>query len=69
MSAHDLQFDSPAGTLAQFRERSLRNFENRCLHHHVFDRNVLKKIFSYFGLAIVLSARFDTDYVMVGRKR
>lgn len=34
---HDLKMDPPAGTLENFKERCLRNSENRCLHHHVFN--------------------------------
>jgi SAM-dependent methyltransferase len=33
LALHDLARDPPAGTLEQFRARSLHNFENRCLHH------------------------------------
>jgi SAM-dependent methyltransferase len=34
---HDLARDRAAGTWEEFRQRSLLNYENRCLHHHVFD--------------------------------
>jgi SAM-dependent methyltransferase len=37
---HDLSRDPAAGTLESFKERSEKNFENRCLHHHVFDTNL-----------------------------
>lgn len=37
LSLHDLRRDVLAGTAEQFRARSLRNAENRCLHQHVFD--------------------------------
>jgi SAM-dependent methyltransferase len=37
LSLHDLRRDALAGTAEQFRARSRRNAENRCLHHHVFD--------------------------------
>lgn len=36
LSLHDLTRDPPAGTPDQFRARSLENFDNRALHHHVF---------------------------------
>jgi SAM-dependent methyltransferase len=44
LEKHDLSLDPPAGTFEQFKERSLRNFENRCLHHHVFGIVLLKQI-------------------------
>jgi SAM-dependent methyltransferase len=34
---HDLSIDRPAGSPEEFRKRSLNNFTNRCLHHHVFN--------------------------------
>jgi SAM-dependent methyltransferase len=39
LELHDLSRDPPAGAHEQFRARSMRNIENRCLHHHVFDEN------------------------------
>jgi hypothetical protein len=40
LELHDLELDRPAGSLEQFRERSLNNFSNRCLHQHVFVRTI-----------------------------
>lgn len=37
LQRHDLQMDPGGGSLEQFKARSEKNFENRCLHHHVFD--------------------------------
>ena len=39
LQKHDLSMDSGVGTTEEFHLRSLNNFENRCLHHHVFDEN------------------------------
>ncbi|HKW76180.1 MAG TPA: methyltransferase domain-containing protein [Terriglobales bacterium] len=38
LALHDLSLDKQAGDVETFKARSLRNFENRCLHHHVFDQ-------------------------------
>jgi len=38
LRAHDLNLDPGGGSAEEFRKRSLNNFANRCLHHHVFDR-------------------------------
>ena len=43
LALHDLAMDAPAGTPEQFRERCLHNFENRCMHHHVFSVDVLEQ--------------------------
>lgn len=49
---HDLGMDPPAGTKEQFGIRSRNNFKNRCLHHHVFDFELLEMIFKYFNIKI-----------------
>jgi len=47
---HDLSLDIPAGDLNNFKERSLKNMENRCLHHHIFDFALLEEILTYCGV-------------------
>ncbi len=68
LKMHDLEMDKPAGNLEQFRERSLKNFENRALHQHVFDLHVLKEIFSYFKIDI-LQMYEGRDFVIIGKKK
>ena len=41
---HDLKKDLPAGTFEQFKKRSLDNYNNRCLHHYVYNQQLLKEI-------------------------
>jgi hypothetical protein len=45
---HDLRLDSAAGNLGNFTKRSLDNFNNRCLHHYVYDDALLMEICNYF---------------------
>ena len=66
---HDLSMDPPAGDLNNFKERSLNNFQNRCLHHHVFDMNLMKQIFKYFNIEILLIDYTKTDFIIIGRKK
>jgi len=68
LKLHDLDMDKPAGTLDQFRERSLKNIENRCLHQHVFDDKVLIQIYDYFGVTVIENLTFYSDYIVIGRK-
>ncbi|NVM23592.1 MAG: class I SAM-dependent methyltransferase [Desulfobacterales bacterium] len=49
---HDLKMDPPAGNFEAFRKRSENNFENRCLHHHVFDAKLVIAIINHIGLHI-----------------
>jgi len=52
LSLHDLRRDARAGTAAEFRARSRRNAENRCLHHHVFDSALLCAVLAATGWAV-----------------
>jgi len=66
---NDLKMDpGPPMTMEQFKERSLRNFENRCFHHHVFDLNVLEKIYEHFNLSIIKSIQLYSDYIIIGQR-
>lgn len=52
---HDISMDIPAGTWEKFRERSLNNADNRCLHHHVFEHKVLEESAKYLDMEIIMS--------------
>jgi len=69
LKLHDLSMDPAAGTLEQFKTRSVKNYENRALHHHVFDMNLLRDIYNYFNIEIIFTDTIMTDYIIVGRKR
>jgi len=45
---HDLSMDLPAGDLEAFTKRSLDNYNNRCLHHYVYNDELLIEICNYF---------------------
>ena len=45
LELHDLSRDRAAGSKEQFRQRSLENLRNRCLHHHVFDECNSRELF------------------------
>ena len=53
LALHDLARDPLAGSPDQFRARSGRNFENRCLHHHVFDLALMREILNETGWDVV----------------
>ncbi len=52
LDRHDLARDPAAGSLNQFRQRSLQNFENRCMHHHVFDECNSRRLLEAAGLTV-----------------
>lgn len=49
LQLHDLRRDPAAGSETEFRARSLRNPENRCLHHHVFDLSLIQEALESAG--------------------
>ena len=68
ISLHDLTMDKASGNAAQFRERSLNNFENRALHHHVFNNSLLKDIYSYFELEVLLAYEGKIGHIILGKR-
>ncbi|MFC2099078.1 class I SAM-dependent methyltransferase [Bacteroidota bacterium] len=68
LTLHDLSMDPPAGDFDNFKKRSINNYQNRCLHHHVFDMNLLEQIFKYFKIDLLLNECTKTDLIIVGKK-
>jgi hypothetical protein len=53
LELHTLSLDKAAGSLDQFKQRSLSNYENKCLDHHVFNLELLEKMPALIGLIVV----------------
>lgn len=70
---HDLPMTPECGDRNFFMERSLMNFENRCLHQHVFDMDLLEHVFKYFSLNIIqqdtLPSTVSGDFIIMGSKK
>jgi len=66
---HDLRLDVRAGSFEAFKVRSLKNFENRALHQHIFDLSLLKQVFNYFNLKILKENEINTDFIILGKKQ
>ena len=64
---HDLSLDPLAGGLENFKKRSLDNINNRCLHHHVFDLDLMEEICNYFKLEVVLKESRVKDHIIVAK--
>jgi len=69
LALHDLALDPLAGDIENFKNRSLNNFQNRCLHHHVFDLTLLRSIFGYLNIEQCLESQTPSDYIVLGRKK
>jgi SAM-dependent methyltransferase len=66
---HDLSRDIRAGNLSQFKERCLKNFINRAMHHHVFDLDVMKKLFNYCKISTIHTTRIRPFHQIIVGKR
>jgi len=53
LEKHDLTMDIGAGSIDDFHKRSLENYSNRCLHHHVFDEHNSRKLLSKVGFKVL----------------
>jgi SAM-dependent methyltransferase len=64
---HDFEMDCSAGTKEQFRDRSLHNLENRCLHHHVFSPEIMPNLFASIGMRLdYLSIELPCHLIGIG---
>jgi SAM-dependent methyltransferase len=64
MRLHDFSLDKSSGTPGEFRERCLKNMDNRCIHHHVFNGQSAARLLNYAGLQIV-DAQIKRPYHIV----
>lgn len=68
LELHDLSMDPPAGSFDKFKSRSLDNFNNRTLHHHVFDINLMRNMFNFLKMEIIQENTTDKDLLMLAIK-
>jgi SAM-dependent methyltransferase len=65
---HDLSMDPPAGDLNAFTKRSMDNFNNRCLHHYVYNDNLLMEICNYFKCKFIFKVTNGSNRWFIMRK-
>ena len=68
LALHDLSMDPQAGSPEAFRARSLDNFSNRCLHHHVFEPETVAKTLGYTGFTLIGTTVTAGDFFSVSRR-
>jgi len=69
LALHNLKRDSEAGDFEAFKKRSTRNFENRCLHQHVFDADLAAKLVEYMGLKVHAVEEIYPHHILVLAKK
>jgi len=71
LSKTDLELypDYIANTLDTFTEACRDNFKNRCMHHHVFNFELLKKILNYISIDVLFTEKAEPHHlIIVGKK-
>lgn len=69
MIFHDLTMDYGINSKEQFIERSKKNYENRCFHHHVFSKSSLVEIYQFFNLNILYCGKDINNIYIIGTKK
>jgi len=70
LEKHDLSRDLLAGTPEAFRLRSLDNFNNRCLHQHVFDKANSRELLEAVGFEVLsVERKYPTHLCLLARLR
>jgi SAM-dependent methyltransferase len=68
VARHDYAQTPDTPTPEVLRARGLANFENRCLHHHVYDPALIERVLRRAGLEPVWAASTATDHLALARK-
>ena len=69
LTNHDLDKDKPAGTFVEFTKRSLDNYNNRCLHHYVYNYDLLLEICNYFNCLFIFKETFGINIWFIMKKQ
>lgn len=67
MELHDFDMDPGVESAQEFRRRAEDNYNNRCLHHHVFDEELLAMIYDFFDVEIIQKGILFNNYYIIGR--
>ncbi|WP_254774902.1 methyltransferase domain-containing protein [Polaromonas sp. YR568] len=69
LALHDLERDPDAGSMEAFKARSMRNLENRCLHHHVFDSRLARELVEHVGLNVDAVQEIGPHHILLVAKK
>lgn len=65
LSLHDFGRDADAGDMASFKLRGMQNAENRCLHHHVFDARLGKRLVEHLKLEVCEIQEIQPHHILL----
>lgn len=68
LALHDLSKDPGGLNHIEFKQRTLNNIENRCVHHHVFDLDLLRHVAEISNIEVIKLKKFSKIHlVLLGR--
>lgn len=65
LELHDLEKDSAAGSLEQFRQRCFNNKHTRAMHHHVFDTPTAAALMDHAGFQLISVAAVRPFHIII----
>tara|TARA_A100001015_G_C14955890_1_gene698767 strand:- start:25 stop:873 length:849 start_codon:yes stop_codon:yes gene_type:complete len=68
LELHDLSLDLPAGNFENFKARCMDNYNNRGLHHHVFDLGLMVEMVEFLDFKCVQKCEWGRDFFMLAVK-
>ena len=65
---HDISKDQGVKDLEEFKKRTSLNYNNRCIHHHVFSFSLIRRLLEYSGFSIIdQRVAYDFHLVTIAR--
>jgi SAM-dependent methyltransferase len=65
LTLHDLTRDAGAGSRSKFEQRCRENAKFRCLHHHVFDLDLIRRMLGETGWEVVAAEKLRPIHLVV----
>lgn len=65
LKLHDLSRDPGGLSFEDFYKRTIKNYENRCVHHHVFNLSLLEEIAKYSKIKILHLTKFSKIHLVL----
>jgi SAM-dependent methyltransferase len=69
LSLHDVDRDWGVADAKAFEERARRNPENRCLHQHVFNTQLVLEILNHLGLQVLSTEALRPFHIIVAAEK
>ena len=68
LKLHDISMDRGIENYEKLVERTYDNYNNRCVHHHIFDMKLLKEIMSYTEMEVLYTDVSVLNLIVIARK-